>query len=181
MAISEATEGLETRVPHLCVLWLKPLVSWFYLSLLSANHLAKCLPVTECLPVSLSVCFFACPVPKYSIFPFGAVISCLPRIVTPRVCTATPYPPPCYHSRIDCIHQHWRSRYQSPPTRFHLYPLGSNHHHLISLLVHPVHFPYTFICIQMLKYTYRPALTFFFHLCISNIFQVKINKLGNTS
>ena len=69
-----------------------PLVSWFYLSPLSAIHLVKCLPVTKCLPVSLSVCFFACPFPKYSIFPFGAVISCLPHIVTPRVCTATPYP-----------------------------------------------------------------------------------------
>lgn len=80
-------------------------------------------------------------------------------------CSAAPHLPfPHYHSRIDCIHQPWRSRYKNQPTRFHLYPLGSNHHNLISFLIHPVHFPHTFICVQMLKYTYRPASTFSIHM-----------------
>ena len=73
-------------------------------------------------------------------------------------------PFPCYHSRIGCIHHPWRSRYKNQPTRFHLYPLGSNHHNLISFLLHPAHFPHTFICVQMLKYTYRPAFAFFIHM-----------------
>lgn len=41
------------------------------------------------------------------------------------------------------------------PQGFCVCPLGSNHLPLISFLVHPVHFPHTFIWTQMPEYAYR--------------------------
>lgn len=119
--------------------------------------------------VPLCCVWFALPRAQAPIFPL--FLQHCPVLSSPTgrplVCMVTPHPLPSFPYRLRPSAMAFPS--WEPSHKVHSYPLGSNHHHLISLLVHPVHFPYTFICIWILKYIYRPALIFF-NLYNSNIF-----------
>lgn len=69
------------------------------------------------------------------------------QLVPPGVCSSPLHLSfPRSHSRSDGIHQPGRMLLlREPSAKFHLCPLGSNYHHLISLLVHPAPSPYTYI------------------------------------
>lgn len=119
------------------------------------------------------------PRPPYSLFSFSIVQFGLPPPGRPLVCLVTPHPLPSFPYGLRPSAMAFPS--WEPSRKVRSYPLGSDHHHLISLLLHPAHFPCTFICIWILKYIYRPALIFL-NLYNSNIFfRVKINKVGSTS
>lgn len=123
-------------------------------------------PETKCSPVLLLVCFFACPGPQYSLFAFSVVQFCLPRAVTPQVCMVTPHPLPSFPYRLRPSARAFPS--WEPSHKVHLHPLGSNHHHLISLwyilfISHTPSFVYGYLS------TFIGLPWFFFNLCNSNI------------
>lgn len=164
------------------VVWVRPQESWVYFSQLCAVHFNGLKQNVRLLLFSffLFLFFLLILTPNNSIIPLGIVKPCLPSTVKGSgppgfLCLSFPW---C-RSRTDASVSAC-SRYESHPTRFHSYPLGSNHHPgiLLPVILFIFHTP-SFVEKSWSTLT-APSLTFF-HPCIFNTFWLKINKLGSTS